>query len=235
MSDSVEHKSKIRISQHPWRRYFARTIDISVISSLILFPYMQLSGRFNYPFFERILSVLIVMLLLFIIETMMITSVGTTLGKWILNIKDSDIKPVIIQRYLLLNQNIFREVSFLNKFVYSLTPKMYLSAVWASLFINKKKYIRVPFVKYPKKRINFIKYITVLAKIKREFNLSDKDLKSNKDFLFQYIDNHKMEVFSYYGMSKKDWLEHDLNFDDIKIYGNRPVIEYSKGLDAWLG
>lgn len=62
MSDSDRVLDKNSTLQHPWRRYFARTIDISVISSLVLFPYMKVSGRLNYPFLERILSVLIVTL-----------------------------------------------------------------------------------------------------------------------------------------------------------------------------
>ena len=154
--------------------------------------------------------------------------------RWILDVKDSDIKPVIIQRYIALNQNVFREASFLNKFVFSLTPKMYLSAVWSVLFINKKKYAKAPFIRYPKKAEEIKKYASVLAKIKREFNLSDKDLECNREFIFQYINSHKVEVFSYYGMSEADWVENDLQFDNMRQYGNRPVVETKKGLDAWF-
>jgi uncharacterized membrane protein YkgB len=73
--------------QYPWRRFFARSIDISVISSLILIPYVQLSERLYSPYFQSILRTLIVMLILFIAETIMLSLMGTTLGKRILNIK----------------------------------------------------------------------------------------------------------------------------------------------------
>lgn len=87
MSESLESVGEVSISQHPWRRYFARSIDISVISTLTVIPYMQLTDRINLPFVESMLNSFIVMLLFFIIETILLTLVGTTLGKWILNIQ----------------------------------------------------------------------------------------------------------------------------------------------------
>ncbi len=155
-------------------------------------------------------------------------------SKWILDVKDNAIKPVIIQRFITLNQNVYKEASFLNKFVYSLPPKMYLSAVWSALFINKKKYSKAPFVRYPKKIVKNIKYAGVLEKIKREFNVSDKDMKTNMKFLLDFITKNAVEMFSYYGIDEREWLAHGLQVADMKLYGNRPIVETKKGLDVWF-
>lgn len=155
-------------------------------------------------------------------------------SKWILDVKDSEINPVIIQRYLSLNRSVHKETSFLNKFAYSLPPKMYLSAVWSALFINKKKYTKAPFVKYPKKDKELRRYSKLFEKIKRHLELSDKDMETNMKFLLPYIKENIVELFSFYGMDESTWTEHNLDFDNIRLYGNRPKVENKKGLDVWF-
>ena len=155
-------------------------------------------------------------------------------SKWILNVKDSDINPVIIQRYLALNRIVYKQASLLNKFSYSLQPKMYLSTAWSILFIDNKKYSKTPFVKYPKKLNKTIKYKKLLNKIKRHLELSDKDLQYNIKFLNPYIKEHIIELFSFYGIDESTWAQHNLDFNNIRLYGDRKNIESKKGLDAWF-
>jgi len=86
MNDIDEHK-EIEISQHPWRRYFARMIDIAVVSDGLIIFWFVITHNVRVSFFENIFRGLLEMFILFIVEALLITKLGTTLGKWILNIQ----------------------------------------------------------------------------------------------------------------------------------------------------
>ena len=156
-------------------------------------------------------------------------------SKWILEVEDKDIKPVLIQRYLLMHNATMRHAAVLNKFTFSLSPKMYLSSVWSLLFFNGKKMNKAPFIKYIKKNTDIPKYDFILAKVKRQFAMSDKDLKIVTPFLIKAIDKNKYEWFSYYGCNSQQWLEHNLNMDLMRKYGTqRTIVVEKQGLDKWL-
>lgn len=84
MSEVIEYKKPINIVKNPWRRFFARTFDISIYNLLIttieLFVFrMNTSGK---PF-ATIIEGFIACLIMVALEPLMLSTIGTTPGKWI--------------------------------------------------------------------------------------------------------------------------------------------------------
>lgn len=86
MTEIKEHK-EIVISQHSWRRYFARMIDTAVVSDGLIIFLFVITHNIRFSFLENIFRVLLEMFILFIVEALLITKFGTTLGKWVLHIQ----------------------------------------------------------------------------------------------------------------------------------------------------
>jgi len=72
---------------------------------------------------------------------------GSSIPKyWIEYLLDEkDISPLVLQRFLCLDLKTQQKARMLNKFVFSVPPKMYLSAAWSVLFFNGKKLNKSPF------------------------------------------------------------------------------------------
>jgi len=155
-------------------------------------------------------------------------------SSWILELDDKDISPVVIQRFLVLHNMSMKKSRLLNKFVYTLSPKQYLSAVWSVLFFDGKKLNKAPFIRYPKKSDNTEKYHFIHKKIKRQYEMSDKDLEIMIPFINAEIDKDKPKWFSYYGIDAHEWKMNDIDIDLMKDYGDRPKVEVKKGLDAFF-
>lgn len=155
-------------------------------------------------------------------------------SEWILDLDDKDINPVIIQRFLVLNNHSMKKSRILNKFVYTLSPKQYLAAAWSILFFQGKKLNKSPFIKYPKKVDDKKKYSFIHEKIKRQFDMSDRDLDIMIPYINAEIEKDKPKWFSYYGVDAHTWKMHDIDIDLIKLYGDRPKVEVKKGLDAFF-
>jgi len=151
-----------------------------------------------------------------------------------LDVDDEYIKPVLIQRFLVLNNQSMKKSRILNKFVFTLSPKQYLSAAWSILFFNNKKLNKAPFIRYPKKKKSDEKYSFIHDKIKRQFKMSDTDLRIMLSYINNAIEKDKPAWFSYYGIPKKIWKLHDLDVDLMKLYGDRKKVEVKKGLDAFF-
>lgn len=73
---------------HPWRRYFARVIDLALIGMILSI----LGGFYKYqlgPLYVFLRS--IIQLGLWVLcESIIMGCVGTTLGKWVMNIRGTD-------------------------------------------------------------------------------------------------------------------------------------------------
>jgi len=151
---------------------------------------------------------------------------------WILNVDEKTINPVMIQRFITLHKSSAKKARILNKFVFNLPPKMYLSAAWSILYFNDKKLSKPPFIKYRKKKDVKPDYHYVLDKVKKQFEMSNKDLDIVKPFLINAIKNDKVTWFSYYGIDKVKWRENVLDVDLMREYGDRPKVK--NGLDAFL-
>lgn len=151
---------------------------------------------------------------------------------WVNNVPDKNISPPVIQRFLVLHNLSAKKARILNKFVFTLSPRMYLSAAWSILFFNGKKMSKAPFIKYPKKKKQFIKYDYIYDKVKRQFELSERDFQTVKPFIENAIEHDKVNWFCYYGVHKQKWFENAINIDMMKDYGDRP--KPKKGLDAFF-
>jgi len=154
-----------------------------------------------------------------------------TSSKWIIGLDERDINPVVIQRFLSLNLKTQKKARLLNQFVFSVPPKMYLSAVWSLLFFNGKKMNKAPFIKYPKTKKEEQKYQKIHDKIRRQFDMSEKDLEVVRKFIDAEIEKDKPVWFAYYGMDNHYWLLHEADYSLIKEYNKRDI---KKGLDAWM-
>lgn len=147
---------------------------------------------------------------------------------WIDRLEDSMIQPYIIQRWLAMNDMIRVQVRWLDKYVFHLTPKMYLSLAWSIL----PKSDRPPFTRYLKKVDEKEEFDFILSRVRRHFKLADNDFNAVKDRLITAIKNDMVSWFSYYGIPKRFWKIYQLNFNLIKNFGvNKDVGQ--KGLANW--
>lgn len=147
---------------------------------------------------------------------------------WILPIDDVDIQPFVIQRWLVMNDALRVQIRWLDKYVFSLPPKMYLSLAWSII----PKTIKTPFVKYIKKVDEDEEFDFIFSRIRQHMKLSDNDYRSQKERILIEIKKDMVNWFSFYGISKKYWKKYYLDFKQIKEFGpKKPTPQ--KGLDLW--
>ena len=79
---------------------------------------------------------------------------------WIKNINESEVAPFVIQRYLVMNDRIRVQTRWLDKYVFWLSPKMYLSLAWTIIPKTEK----APFVKFIKQKKENEEYDFILTK-----------------------------------------------------------------------
>jgi hypothetical protein len=66
---------------------------------------------------------------------------------WILGLDDKMIQPYVIQRWLCMNDRINMQTRMLDKYIFHIKPKEYLSLAWSII----PKGDKAPFIKYIKK------------------------------------------------------------------------------------
>jgi len=147
---------------------------------------------------------------------------------WIKQIEESDIQPYVIQRWLAMNDKLRIQTRWLDKYVFVLSPKMYLSLAWSII----PKLPKTPFTKYIKKADEEEEYDFILSKIRKHFKLSDNDFNTNKERILKEIKKDMVSWFCFYGVPKKYWKKYYLNFNLIKEY-NKKVDNAQKGLGAF--
>jgi len=147
---------------------------------------------------------------------------------WIKNIDESEIQPYVIQRWLAMNDHLRVQVRWLDKYVFNLKPKMYLSLAWSII----PKTSKPPFVKYIKQEDDNEEFSFILDKIRQHFKLSDNDFLSNKSRLINAIKKDMVNWFCFYGIAKRHWNNYYLNFNQIKEYGEDKKPK-TQSLDAW--
>jgi len=150
--------------------------------------------------------------------------------KWLNLIEDNEFEPFIIQKMLAMNDYIRSQVRWLDKYVFPLqdNPKMYLSLAWTVI----PKFRKVPFTPYIKKKSEKDEYDFILKKVRKQFKLSDNDFRKVRDRIVRAIEKDKVNWFSYYGVPKRYWKDHYLNFEQIKEFGEPPKPKI-QGLDRW--
>ena len=94
-----ESKKFLGGQYHPWRRFFARMVDFSTIGVALLFIFTFITGLFIEKYFpdhiigflkvteNKIFSWSLLFLLWLPIEAILMSSTGTTLGKWVFGIR----------------------------------------------------------------------------------------------------------------------------------------------------
>jgi len=146
---------------------------------------------------------------------------------WILTIEEVSVQPFVIQRWLAMNTMLRKQVRWLDKYVFVLSPKMYLSLAWSIIPKSNK----APSINYIKKQDETEEYDFILNKVRQEFKLSDNDFKYMKVRLITAIKKDMINWFCYYGIPKKYWKKYYLDFKAIKNFGEQK--KELKGLDAW--
>lgn len=140
---------------------------------------------------------------------------------WILDLEEEHIQPKIIHDYLSMCNKSIKQAAIVNKFVYVLPPKMYLSAVWSILFFNGKKLNKAPFIKYKGKKKGKERFWFLHEKIQRHLKMSDTDLKYNQELIDKEIDKDKPKWFAFYGIQKQHWDNYSIDFNLMKEVNKR--------------
>jgi len=127
---------------------------------------------------------------------------------WIKSIQDSTIEPMIIQRFLLMNDRLLSQTRWLDKYVFILPKKMYLSLAWSII----PKVNSAPFVKYIKKIDQEDEFDFIISRIRKQYMLSDNDYKHLKKYIMKDLTDNMIDWFKYYGIEKKYWKKYSLKF-----------------------
>jgi len=148
---------------------------------------------------------------------------------WILKLDNNEIQPVVIQLILAMNDNLRVQVRWLDKYVFSLPPRMYLSLAWSVLPKTPKR----PFWKYIKKEKTEDEFKFIFDKIRKQYELSDNDFIAIRSRVLEQIRSDMPSWFSYYGVPKKYWKQYYINFNLLKEFGKNDRVVPQKGLEAW--
>ena len=133
-------------------------------------------------------------------------------SKWILDVPEKDIKPYIIQRFLVMNDRVKNETRHLDKYIYHLKPKEYLSLAWSVIPKSEKS----PYINYIKKEVVKDNLEFIMVKVRKFFKMSDNDWDINKDRIRIMIDNNKAEWFKFFGIRKYYWKKFGIDFNKIR-------------------
>jgi len=133
-------------------------------------------------------------------------------SKWILGLDDECINSVVIQKCLIMDDRLRSQVRWLDKYVFVLPPKMFLSLVWSII----PKSNSVPFNKFIKVIDENEKYDFILFRVRKYFKLSDNDYKCNKSRLLLAIKKDIINWFKFFGIRKAYWQGEYIDFREIK-------------------
>jgi hypothetical protein len=149
-------------------------------------------------------------------------------AKWIMEIDEAEIQPFVIQHWLVMNDTIRVQTRWLDKYVFALPPRMWLSLAWSVI----PKFNKQPFVKYIKMNDEEEEFAFILTKVRRHMKLSDNDYNAMKSRLIKSIKDNMGEWFKFYGVEKKYFKQYYISFDVMKVE-DKPRKEKVSGLNAW--
>jgi len=154
-------------------------------------------------------------------------------SKWLidLDIKENNIQPYVVQRWLAMNDSLRVQTRWLDKYVFGLqsNPKMYLSLAWSVIPKSQK----MPFFKYIKKDESEYKFDFILNDLKDTYKISDNDWKPLYPRLKKDIEKNTVDWFIAFGVPKKDWIKYGVNSKEVKK--EIKTIKKQKGLSAFIG
>jgi len=128
---------------------------------------------------------------------------------WLSQVDENEIQPYIIQRWLVSDNRISASCRFLDKYIFFLPPKMYLSLVWSLI----PKTGKTPFLKYTGKKEVEDDMDFIYKRLRKHLELSDNDFRANKRFFDDSIKEMMQEWFMFYGVEKNMWKKYNLDFD----------------------
>lgn len=138
------------------------------------------------------------------------------------------VENFIVQLWLVMDDRIRNQVRWLDKYVFCLPTKMFISLAWTILPKSHKR----PFINYIKKVQEEDEYKFILDRIRKHFELSDNDYNSMKGRLINYIKNDMINWFSFYGIPKVHWKRYYLDYKLLKRFGVKED-KSQKGLEAF--
>jgi hypothetical protein len=141
-------------------------------------------------------------------------------------IAENNLQPMIIQRFLVMDDRIRVQTRWLDKYTFVLPPKMFISLAWSILPKSQKK----PYVKYIKKQTNEEEFDFIISKIRRYYKLSDNDFNANKNRILDAIKKDMVNWFTYFGVERKFWKKHHVDYNQIKKGASAPK---PAGLNKW--
>ena len=153
---------------------------------------------------------------------------------WIQKLEDNEIQPFTIQLWLVRNDFVRNQVRWLDKYIFCLPPKMFLSLVWSIIPKSQTPPRITDWVKVDEKKDIFlsgnVEFDFILKKIKKQFKLSDNDFKCLKPRLIEAIKKDMVAWFYYYGVEKRYWKRYRLNFEKMKC---DTKVKVKQGLSKW--
>ena len=149
-------------------------------------------------------------------------------SSWIIDMESKDIEPFVIQHFLIMNDKIRVQVRWLDKYVFTLPSKMWLSLAWSVL----PKYDKQPFIPFIKTEKEEEEFEFILSLIRKHFNIKGNDYNTNKNRLISYIKKDMPNWFKYFGIEKRYWKQYFLDYNKMKE-SNVNVKQTGIGLSRW--
>jgi len=130
---------------------------------------------------------------------------------WMIQLDDIEVQPIIINRYIGLIPKFRNHARILDKYVFTIPPKMWLSLAWSAL----PKFSKAPYIQYISKKKEDTEFDFILDRIRKHFKMSDNDYNANKSRLLTYIKNDKSAWFKFYGIEKTHWKRYRIDFKQM--------------------
>ena len=113
-----------------------------------------------------------------------------------------------------MNDNVREEVRWLDKYVFHLSPKQYLSLAWSII----PKQSKTPFIKYIKKDEEKTDHLknNIVPKIRQYLKLDDTDWKYEEEDIMKAVYEKPEDWFKFFGMPKSYWDTFNIDFEKVK-------------------
>jgi hypothetical protein len=85
LAHKASKMNKESMQVRPWVRYFARTIDYSCFAGIVYFSLMAISPQ-TFEIYKSVKYISLAAIVWIFIEAVLLSTVGTTLGKWVLRV-----------------------------------------------------------------------------------------------------------------------------------------------------
>lgn len=116
--------------------------------------------------------------------------------KWMDDVEENEISPYVINMWLAMNDQLAVQCRYLDKFTFSLPPKMFLSLTW-SVIPKQRSMPYAPFIKKKKTETELI-----FQRIRQHFVMSDNDFNASKQILINEVSKNKHEWNKFYAIKE---------------------------------